>query len=217
MKNPREIYAAYKTMPNLQLHQLRVAAVGKLICDGFTKSINTRDVILACLFHDMGNILKFNYDAIPEALEPEGRAYWERVRSDLSSKYGTKVREATNVIVREIGLSEHITSLLDGVGFSQLKEILAEESYERKIIEYADCRVSPYGIVSVRERFAEGRTRYQDRYASSKELNAHYDDFAKAGYAIEQQIFENATIKPEDINDATVAPFIEELWEYPVS
>ena len=60
MKTPREIYTAYKIMPNLQLHQLRVAAVGKLICDNFNPpaggTVNERGVILARLFSHMGKI-----------------------------------------------------------------------------------------------------------------------------------------------------------------
>ena len=41
-------------MPGLQLHQLRVAAVGKLICEHLKKPVRTKDVVVACLFHDMG-------------------------------------------------------------------------------------------------------------------------------------------------------------------
>ena len=83
MRIPREVYSEYKIMPTLQLHQLRVAAVARLVCDHLTHPINTRDVILACLFHDMGNIIKSNLNHFPEFCEPEGTAYWEKVKAEL--------------------------------------------------------------------------------------------------------------------------------------
>ena len=82
MRTPREIYAEFKIMPNLQLHQLRVAAVGKLISEHFTVPVNVRDVVLACLFHDMGNILKFDLTQFPEFREPQGILYWEEVKKE---------------------------------------------------------------------------------------------------------------------------------------
>src|SRR3989338_10487921 len=121
MKTPREIYAAYKIMPALQLHQLRVAAVGKLICDNFNPSsggtVNAHDVILACLFHDMGNILKFNLTYFPEFLEPQGLEFWEAVKAEYKERYGKDQHEASKEIGREIGLSGPVVEIIDAIGF----------------------------------------------------------------------------------------------------
>src|SRR3989344_8748672 len=105
MKTPREIYSAYKIMPSLQLHQLRVAAVAKLLCEGCTKPINEHDVILACLFHDMGNIIKSELSYFPDFTEPEGVEYWERVKADFVEAYGTDSHTANIAIAKEIGFS----------------------------------------------------------------------------------------------------------------
>src|SRR3989344_4156673 len=211
MKTPREIYAAYKTMPALQLHQLRVAAVGKLICDGFTKSINTRDVILACLFHDMGNILKFDLAVFPEFTQPEGAAYWESVKAEYRAKYGSDQHTATEIIAREIGMAENVITYMKAVDFTKLDETLKVGTVEMLICEYADMRVSPHGVVDMERRLQEGRDRYLAR-GTAKECMAdsseRFETLMKAALEIEQQIFASAQVKPEDINDATVAPFI---------
>lgn len=218
MKTPREIYAAYKIMPNLQLHQLRVAAVGKLICDNFNEPVNERDVILACLFHDMGNILKFNLTKFPEFTAPQGEGYWEEVKTGYRAKYGNDEHAATQAIMEELGLPENVRSLMKGIGFSQVDSVAASESAERKIIQYGDLRIGPSGVLSLEERLDEGRKRYIGTAHSIGGTDGdRYKVLVEAALEIEQQIFASAKIKPEDINDTSVAPLIEELWEYPAA
>ena len=218
MKTPREIYAAYKTMPALQLHQLRVAAVGKLICDNLNKQVNERDVILACLFHDMGNILKFDLTKFPEFTAPQGVEYWEEVKAGYRTKYGDDEHAATHAIMGELGLPESVRALMKGIGFSQVNSVAASESTERKIIQYGDLRVGPRGVLSLQARLDEGRKRYLGTGRSiGGEDDGRYMVLVYAALEIEKQIFSEARIKPEDVSDAAVALLIEELWEYPLA
>ena len=233
MRTPREIYAQYNTMPNLQLHQLRVAAVGKMICENFSsgggsasggkKPVNKNDIILACLFHDMGNILKFNLTYFPEFLEPQGLEYWERVKSEYKEKYGRDQHEASKKIAREIDLSAAVVEIIDMIGFSKIGDALAGDSFENKICVYADSRVGPRGVLTLEERFIDGRKRYLARGVMNdkeKEVTAQRDTFEaliELAHKLETQIFAAAMIRHEDITDTTVAPIIEELWEYPVA
>ena len=210
MRTAREIYGEYKIMPSLQMHQLRVAAVGKLICEHLNKPVRTEDVVVACLFHDMGNILKFDLGAMPGFLEPEGLEYWQKVKEEFNNKYGTEQHSATEKIARELKLPQAILEILGATGFSRIAEVAASSSMETKIVQYADMRVGPFGILPFKERLAD----LSRRYAAKKN---HLSEAAERGcYDIERQIFAQAAIKPEDINDAAVAPLIEELWEYPV-
>ncbi len=195
-------------MPNLQLHQLRVAAVGKLICDNYNQQVNGRDVILACLFHDMGNIVKFKLDVFPEALQPEGLEYWEKQKAETIQKYGAKQHRVSETVAQELGLPDSVIHMIGTSGVSRLPEILASDSNELKVLQYADLRVAPAGVVSLTERFED----FARRYPSDKDS----DLFGK-GKELEGEIFACTSIKPEDINDTSVAPLIEELWEYPVS
>lgn len=220
MRTAGDIYQQYKIMPNLQLHQLRVAAVGKIVCDNFNPPagthINAQDIVLACLFHDMGNILKFDLTVFPEALEPEGLAYWESVKKEFEEKYGKEQHSASKAIGREIGLPQSVLDIIESIRFSNLEEILAEPSFERKITEYSDCRVAPYGITSVRERFLDGRKRYIRHFPNAAENDEHYNALTRAGYEIEKRIFQHMPLSPEDINDESAAPHIEALRSYPV-
>ena len=215
MRTPREIYEEYKIMPNLQLHQLRVAAVAKSVCDAFDQQVSANDVILACLFHDMGNILKSDLMTFPEFLEPQGRAYWQQIKTDFVSRYGQNAHDGNVAIAREIGLSEEAIRYIDHISFSRMKETAEGDSFEQKICEYADTRVGPYSILPLRERLAEARV----RYLAGKSDKVYYtddgfEDLARSAEQIEVQIFAHASIRSEDINDETIAPLIKELEEY---
>ncbi len=209
-------------MPSLQLHQLRVAAVAKLLCKHLKKPVRTEDVVVACLFHDMGNIVKFQLGDIPEFLEPEGLAYWQRVQHDYTQKYGGADQHAANeAIARELGLSDEVICYIAAVSFSKVGEVVASDSFEEKICEYADSRVGPRGILSLDDRLRDGRKRYLKRNDRVQQngVAAPDDTFEalmKLEHELEEQIFAVADIAPQDITDQAVAPLVEELRDYRV-
>jgi hypothetical protein len=217
MRTAREIYEEYKIMPNLQLHQLRVAAVGKLVCGSLTMPINTHDVLLACLFHDMGNIIKSDLTTFPDLIRPEEVEKWTRVKEDFIRRYGKRSHEANVAIAGELGLPDSVGKIIDSVSFSKMRENVAGSLYEIKIVEYADSRAGPYGILPLQERLEEARK----RYLAHKDPKEYYSEkgfreLEQHAFELEKQIFSRCSIKPEDINDAAVAPIIEQLWGYPV-
>lgn len=222
MKTPREIYAQYKIMPTLQLHQLRVAGAAKTVCDHLDMPIDTHSVVLAGLFHDMGNIVKFDLSYYPDTVKPEGKEYWEGVKGEYVGKYGAEQHGASRKIAEEIGLPERVIEIIGNIGFSKMRQLVASDSYELKVCEYGDSRVTPYGIRSMDERWEDGRKRYLGRKDAASvargvsESQEAFEALVALGHELEQQIFAHASIRPEEITDASVAPIIEELWDYRV-
>ena len=211
MKTIRQIYDDYKIMPILQEHQLRVAAVGKLICKSLNNPVDIDGVVQACLFHDMGNIIKFDLTYFPESVEPEGLAYWQDVKNSYIAKYGPSEHAATAAIARELGLSDNVLHYLDQIGFSHLKETVAVMAIEPKICAYADMRVGPHGVILIEERLIDGRKRYEGR-ADRAMVSDFFDQLAESLRETEKQIFSVANIKPEDINDASILHQLD-LWQ----
>jgi len=219
METLREIYTRYKIMPSLQMHQLRVAAVGKTVCEHFKDGIDTHAVVAACLLHDMGNILKFDLSAFPDFLEPEGLAYWQGVKDEYEVKYGRDQHAATLAIARELGVSEKILRCIDCVAFSKAEDTLTNGSWEEKVCEYADSRVSPHGVLTLDERLREARKRYLARKGSAGQDIAivppdRFEELVAAEHEIERRLFARTDITPVDITDASVARIIEELRAY---
>jgi hypothetical protein len=217
MRRVSELYDAYRIMPGLQLHQLRVGAVGTLICDSFDGTLDTRAVVLACLFHDMGNIIKSDLTTFPKFLEPQGYTYWKQVKDEFHARYGNDEHNAMLTIGKDIGLSDTVLTLISNVGYMNLERTRDSDSFEQKIVEYADLRVAPYGILPLRERIAEAGTRYIGRHPDMptdmqrvRELNAAADE-------LERQIFARCAIAATDISDTTTASLIETLRDYEVA
>ncbi|MBI5139219.1 HD domain-containing protein [Candidatus Nomurabacteria bacterium] len=213
-RNILDIYKEYKIIPSLQMHMLRVAAVAYSVCDNLTVPVNKEEIITACLFHDMGNILKFKMDVIPQFFEPEGVAYWSKVKDEYLEKYGENEHEATVEIMKEVGLADGAISLAHRNRFSLICEHFNSGDISMKILHYADGRVNPYGIVSYEDRMNEARKRYQGGESSIKEEERQ--KLVNCGKQIEKQIFEKCKIKPEDITDESVARIIKELKNFVV-
>jgi hypothetical protein len=203
-------------MPILQKHQLRVAAVAKIVCDSCSEETDDYEIITACLLHDMGNIIKFDLSFFPEFLEPEGEQYWRAVRTDFLKKYGDNEHEATVMIAKEIGVSERVIVLINAIGFSQIPKAYESNDLSVKIAAYADSRVTPHGVTDLEGRLREGRERYKNHFKKKPKEDSFYEEMIEIFKKVESQIFENVPIYPEDINDSSVNTELEGLENWGV-
>ena len=213
MKTISEIYEEYKIMPNLQLHMLRVASVASQICDGMDIQVDKERIIKACLFHDMGNIIKSNLDHFPQWNEPKGKEYWQQVKDEYIAKYGTNEHKATLQIMKELGIAENVIELVDNVGHYLFCDQLQSDDFNKKITNYADVRPGLYGVIPYDERMKDVYVRYKN---SPIFVEEKHNRSVMCGKEIERQIFLECKIKPEDITDESVAPIMEELKNFVV-
>jgi hypothetical protein len=213
----RTVYQRYRIMPNLQVHQLRVAAVAQFIINHlkpvFASEVDAKSVITACLLHDMGNIIKFDLTVFPEFLEPQGLNYWQGVQQEYLDLYGPNEHHASMAIAREIGASEEVITLIDSIGFSKTRENMESGSLNRMLGEYADDRVTPHGVVGLEERIEDLERRYGPKYPQPEQV-AQRREFARFARAIEKHIFARATILPANLTDQTLAPIIADLEDW---
>lgn len=212
------IYRAYRVPPNLQRHLLRVSALGKLICENWAgPPVNVARVVAALLLHDIGNIVKADYDRFPELFPEEMKnlGYWKAVQESTRTRFGDDDLTASMAISREIGVSEDILSLIERKQFVNNLATAAGSDYEVKIAAYADQRVGPHGVLSIEERLSEARRRYKGHPNASVNRN-DFADLVKAAYSIETQIDSYSTIALGDINDEALQVSIEALKEFDV-
>jgi hypothetical protein len=232
--NILEIYKKYQIMPQLQEHQLTVAAVADMICENITlilpdflmqknrdtfshrekgaESADHENIVSACLLHDMGNIVKFDLtktsDLHPELfLKPEDQIFWESVKQEFIKKYGIGSHNVTMKIVQEIGVSPRVKELVDCVGFDQGTDNAATADFGKKICAYSDMRVMPAGVCGLEQRMADLRVRYKNHPEGAHNREV----FEAALRKIEKQIFEYCSIKPEDITEEAIAGRKEKL------
>ncbi len=206
-----DIYDEYKIMPQLREHMFRVAAVAILICNNFDENLLKENITEACLLHDMGNIVKFQLGVFfTEFLEPQGLHYWETIQEEFIKKYGEDDHLATFKIVEELGITGKTFDFLESITSKLGKTREPTLDFNVQICKYADFRVSPRGVLSLRERINEWVNR--DPRISQEYAENTFNIFSN----IEQQIFAKCKIKPEDINDEAIKAVVSELKEFVV-
>lgn len=212
-----EIYEKYKIIPQLQLHQLRVAAVASQICSSFEQPPDVQAVITACLLHDMGNIIKFDLGLFPETLKPQGLEYWQEAQQELKNKYGEDEHDATMGIAKELGVSNTVLTYVNAVGFTKAVNIVIDPSLEKKICNYSDYRVTPFKIVTLEESIADRAERYKNHPKKGNKDLEFVEKSRSALRELEKQIFEKSSIKPEEITDSSVSDIVTELKNFSLS
>ena len=213
-----EVYEKYKIMPQLQLHMLRVAGVANMICDSFDLEIDSGLITQACLLHDIGNVVKFDFNSVlfPDAwFAPKGKSYWENIQKEFGDRYGKDDHNVSIQIIKEIKAKNRILNLVDSMGFSNSVNVFKSNDYQVKILAYSDQRVSPNGIVSMSARHKEAKKRYASRI-KSKYTPKQFLDLVNKYKEIEKQIFTHCSIKPNDITEKKVLPLIEKLKNYEI-
>ncbi len=204
-KNIAEIYERYRIPPWLALHMYRVASVAVMLFDAQTPSVggeNERaELIMACLLHDMGNIIKFDLDKLPSPVRTE-RDHWETVRSDMIARYGRDEHRATLTILDELGVSSRVRDMIDSIGFLKNADTKEHGDVLTKIAVYADSRVVPNGVASLEERMTDMHERYSDQHPKDEPMTVKNRE---AIYDIEKELFTNASIRPEAITEQSIA------------
>lgn len=204
------IYGTYNVPKNVQEHMMRVAATAELICDNWKGPVlNKNDVVAMLLLHDLGNIVKMDFET-KEGLEMFGSEakrvdYWKRVRKEMISKYGSEEHAVTEKMVDEIGIPERVRALLVGHIFKNNENILTSDDWEMKIAAYADQRVSPLGVLTVRERLNEAK----ERYARTGRRIPDLDSLMGCSLKIEKQLLRNLSLSEKEINDKAIQKYMK--------
>lgn len=201
-----EIYTKYNILPLLQQHLVRVAYVGQTIALNSTAKVKTDHIIRACLLHDMGNIIKFNFVAIPEAVEDKGLEYWESIKAAFIEKYGNDEVAASHIICQELNLDREILELVESFGTRNVQNIIDSKDLNKMIVNYSDHRVAPTGIVSLKERIQDQHKRFMKSFpsevAQQKIQSRKPTDDAK--FELERLIFEKSKINADAIINTDV-------------
>lgn len=201
----KELYQKYHIMPQLKIHMLRVAGVGKIILSGSKISVDMDLVMKSLLLHDMGNIVKF--DLANPLMKVPDLEYWKKIQMDYFDKYGKDTHKVTTQIIGEIGQDE-VNKVMEeehhGYESGDTMKIL-KKSWPAKILAYCDVRVDPWGVVPMSKRIKDLHNRY------GRDL-AWYDFL----YKLEADVKSMTTTDLDSITEESVKPFFDELLTYTI-
>ena len=205
-----EIYKKYHLPENLQMHMLRVAACSNLIIDNLNGIIiDKKAIIRASLLHDMGNMAKISDNEIDDE-------EFKKIRKEYIDKYDRNSHKINLIIAKEEGLNDYEIEIIDKKSSKRGEETLNSERYDVKILLYADQRVAPYGVTSLKERLEEVKKRYKNITSSVWSNEEKANHLIECSLGIEKQIMEHCNINPEDINDNSIKTYIYKLKEYEI-
>jgi len=204
-----EIYKKYNIPPNLIDHMFTVARVALFISDHWVGSKLDRNRLLKiALLHDLGNIVKFDFDKHPEFLgkEIQNIAFWKGKQKEIIAKYGRDDHKATTEMLKQIGLSEEDIDIASSKSFGNSVATKESKNWTLKILLYSDLRVLPFGVGTLEERF-------QDMMSRMPQYNKRPDieDLFQACREIEKQIQNNVNVSLATINAKSIKEKNENL------
>lgn len=198
-----DIYKNYKIPPNLQEHMLRVASIIEYLQKHWNSDIKVdwELALKVALLHDLGNIIKFDFDKHPEFLGDEQKNidYWKTVQSEFISKYGNDDDKATKTIISELGIDNDVAEIIFKKRFSNSVEVEKSNNWILKLLYYADLRTLPFGIGTLEDRIEDVRSR-MPKYTSRPD----FEDLVNACFGIGKQIEVNLDISPNEVNDNNI-------------
>jgi len=216
----QEIYKKFNIPPNLQQHMLRVAAYAKLIINNFNNSnlISSHIILNSCLLHDLGNIIKFDFDNFSELLGAEEKniEYWKKVKTAMIYKYGNDEDIATVEMVNGLNVSPEVLFIVKNWGFKNFKRIAESDNWNWKIAVYSDHRISPIGVVTLQQNLENKQKRYKLSKQNASHLSEQANELFNSATQIEQEIMKNSLINLHTIDTIRVDNLTKELLNQPI-
>lgn len=210
----------------LQEHQLRVAAVGLYLYENLKadakEKINPDNLISSLLLHDMGNFAKFDLNKFPVENVPLEEQVLSQER--FWSEFGKAASKATYKIAEKLGVSDEVNTLVHCVGFENAYKFYSSGDLSSLIAIYSDQRVGNKGVGDLNQRIIEGRRKYESKEGFTKKswLSRKIDSFMHlmnfgALQYIENRIFQHTSIRPSDVTDENIAPYLEKVKHHEIA
>lgn len=149
----QEIYDRFQVPPGLRQHMLRVAQFVHVVASAWNgPAIDQAFLIKCALVHDLGNIVVFKKWLGADAAN---ESYWRGVQAEITAKYGTDDHEVTEKMLQEVNADPNIIQLILQKSSSRSPQIAASDNWQLKILLYADLRITPTGVASLKDKLAE--------------------------------------------------------------
>jgi len=189
--------------PHIVKHSLTVAKLAVFLVQRLTEKGITVDVNLvdrACLLHDIARICDFkelDYSRFEQPVTAEDKAKWQQLRA----KYKGVPHEYAAYDI----LKDKYPALALTIKRHRYIGILDEEekpnTWEEKLVYYADMRVMHDKIVPLEERLTEAHKRNVHFYKTETQRRITIAKVDPLIYRLEKEIFDEIGLTPLDIMD----------------
>jgi len=193
-------YEEWATPMHVRKHCAMVTEVAMKIAQVYINQgeiINLNLLYPACMLHDMNRVCDFRKLVRSRFEEEVTDEKWKKWQSCRREYKGMHHADITAKILYERGFTE--TAELVRLHRSDyiVKQPDAFDSIEKKIIYYSDKRVKHNEIVSLKERFRDGRERY-GKFDTPEEKRL-FEDVEIKTKKLEKELFLGIDIRPDEI------------------
>ena len=197
------ILAEYHVPPHIVSHSQAVAKLAVFLAQRLNENSAVIDIELldrACLLHDLLRVHDFkesDFNRFERNLQEEEKAKWQKLRAKYKA---ISHEDAAYDVLREqypalaLTIKRHrYMSLLD--------EKEKPDTWEEKLLYYADKRVMHERIVPLKERLAEGHKRNVFSHGSEAKSKINTAKVDPLIYEMEKEIFEKIGLDPLEVTD----------------
>ncbi len=140
---------------------LRTAAFADILLEHWTgPEVDRKAIVQAAIFHDLAKPMTFDLAKQADfGLSPEEIARLAELQERLKRDYGEAEHQASVKICQEIGCSPKAVQLVDNLEWSYIPRLIKENDLESLVLIYADIRIGPKGVLNIKDRHTELRTR----------------------------------------------------------
>jgi len=200
----------YRVPSNIISHCLSVAKVAVFLARKFNHTgieVNTELVEKAALLHDIARVCDFDkidYRRLQQQVTQADEQTWQLVRERFK---GTRHEQAAYEILKQ-SYPEVAETIRKHWYMGLLEPDCRPQSWEEKILFYADMRVMHDTIVPLNIRLEEGHKRNVHLHGSednSKKNTAKVDPLV---FKLEKQICSKISIEPEQITEDNIDKYL---------
>jgi len=195
-----EFYEEWLTPQHVRAHCAQVAKVAMQVAEAFIEQGEIIDLNLlytGALLHDATRVCDFKTLDKKSFQEPVTDKKWKRWEDLRKTHQGFHHADIAKKFFIEIGYPKTAEVIFTHKSTIIVTEPERLNTLEKKIIYYADKRVKHDEVVSLKERFRDGKERY-GKYNDDMETRL-FEEVKKATLLLEKELFAGLSIKPADI------------------
>jgi hypothetical protein len=197
------ILAEYHVPPHIVSHSKAVAKLAVFLAQRLNEKGMAVNVTLlegACLLHDLLRVLDFkqpDYNRFVRNLPEKEKAKWQRLRA----KYKSIPHELAAHDVLKDKYPAPALTIKRHRYMALLDETDRPDTWEEKLLYYADMRVMHDKIVPLKQRLAEGHKRNVHMHGSAAQSKINTAKVDPLIYKMEKEIFEKIGLDPLEVTE----------------
>jgi len=190
-------FEEWVTPLHVREHCRQVARVAQQIGDSYARAgeiMNMNLLVNACLLHDLCRLCDFktlDRDRFEEAVTDEKWAKWVKMREQYKGIHHADIGDQ---FLKEKGYHETAECVRLHKFVAIGHEQAAFDTLEKKITYYADKRVKHTEIVTLEERFRDGRIRHTGGFTDQEKAMGR--TIEKRAFELERELFDQLDIEP---------------------